>query len=156
MMPDFPGNSMWCQDAWGLLSLPVFELDWKSSEGVYSEDHGAGYKSKRALNCREQAAGVPSCDSRSNSPAGWRKCPPLCPFHDLDLKESVFNLFHSQGVMSGPSVVIHVKVCYDMSSGIQMWIAISDIVMKRTDTQGSYWPSGACRDLLMKELLVVG
>lgn len=37
--------------------------------------------------------------------------------------------------MSGPGMVTHVTVSHDSSSVIQMGIAISDIVMKRTDTQ---------------------
>lgn len=80
----------------GLLSLPVFELEWKSSEGVYSEDHGAGNKSNGALNCKDQAAGIPSCGP------GTAHLLPSClleylhPLHDLDMKESVFNLLHSQ------------------------------------------------------------
>lgn len=40
--------------------------------------------------------------------------------------------------MSGPGMVTHVTVSHDSSSIIQMGIAISDIVMKRTDTQGPY------------------
>lgn len=49
-----------------------------------------------------------------------------------------FQLASLTEAMSSPGVVPHVTVSYDSSSVIQMGIAISDIVMKRTDTQGPY------------------
>lgn len=69
--------------------------------------------------------------------ACWRKCPLLRPLHDWTWK-SRFQLASLTEAMSSPGVVPHVTVSYDSSSVIQMGIAISDIVMKRTYTQGPY------------------
>lgn len=151
MMPDFPGNSVWCQDAWGFAFIARIwawlEVRWGCLEWEPQsfELQRAGSRNPQAVvpgaaglltGCLLEGMPTPL----SISVTGTWKCQCLiCFTHRSD---------------AGPGVVLHVKLCCDSWSVIQMWIAISVSVMKRTDTQGSHWPPRACRDLLPKELLV--